>query len=251
MNLGVSVTIDGELIKGVMKSWNRLPRDRCSLTMRSRLKLHLTLKGDWLSLWIKLLAQLRSRKDIWIMTSIITSMTFKNLIRYALPLVELIITLIEWQIVGLHVTQRSTLTEARITIPLLRVLLVFELILILTESVLLLQLKASYALILIIALVVLLRWILELVIHRHLWLLQLPIRPSKCTSSIWNPERSILRPMRMCAVTAIRLKFKVLFLIFNSYRKRICLIESGFLTPNRLALSEYMLFALVISLLRT
>ena len=185
------------------------------------------------------------------MTSIITSMTFKNLIRYALPLVELIITLIEWQIVGLHVTQRSTLTEARITIPLLRVLLVFELILILTESVLLLQLKASYALILNVALVVLLRWILELVIHRHLWLMQLPIRPSKCTGSIWNPERSILRPMRMCAVTAIRLKFKVLFLIFNSLHKRICLIESGFLTPNRLALSEYILIALVIALFRT
>jgi hypothetical protein len=143
LNLGVSVTIDGELIKGVVKSWYWLSRDRGSLTIRSWLKLHLTLISDWLSLWIKLLAQLRSRKDIWIMTSIITSMTFKNLIRYALPLVELIITLIEWQIVGLHVTQRSTLTEARITIPLLRVLLVFELILILTESVLLLQLKAS------------------------------------------------------------------------------------------------------------
>ena len=128
MNLGVSITIEGELIKGVVKSWNRLPRDRCSLTMGSWLKLHLTLKSDWLSLWIKLLAQLRSRKDIWIMTSIITSMTFKSLIRYALPLVVIIITLIEWQVVGLHVTQRSTLTEARITIPLLRVLLVFELI---------------------------------------------------------------------------------------------------------------------------
>jgi hypothetical protein len=55
----------------------------------------------------------------------------------------------------------------------------------------------------------------------------------------------------MCAVTAIRLKFKVLFLIFNSYRKRICLIELGFLTPNRLALSEYKLGTLVIALLMT
>ena len=158
------------------------------------------------------------------MTSIITSMTFKSLIRYALPLVVLIITLIEWQVVGLHVTQRSTMIKARITIPLLRVLLVFELVLILTESVLLLQLKASYALIFIVALVVLLRWILELVIDRHLWLLQLPIRPSKCSGSILSPEWSVWRAMRMCAVTAIRLKFKVLFLIFNSYRKRICLI---------------------------
>lgn len=185
------------------------------------------------------------------MTSIITSMSFKSLIRYALPLIIQLITLIEWQIIGLNVAQRSALTEARITIPLLRVLLVFELILILTESVLLLQLKASNALILIVGLVVLLRWILELVINRHLWLLQLPIRPPKCTGSILNPERSILRAMRMSAVTAIRLKFKVLFLIFNSYLKRICLIESGFLTPNRLALSEYKLIALVIALLRT
>jgi hypothetical protein len=106
------------------------------------------------------------------------------------------------------------------------------------EGVLLLQLKTSYALILRVALVVLLRWMLVLVIDGHLWLLQQPIRPSKCTSSALNPEWSIMRALRMCAVSAIRLKFKVLFLIFNSYHERICLIVSGCLSHKRLVLSE-------------
>lgn len=93
-----------------------------------------------------------------------------------------------------------------------------------TEGVLLLQLKACYAHTLRIALVELLRWILVLVIDRHLLLIQQSIRPSKCPGSALNPEWSILRAMRMCAVSAILLKFNVLFLIFNSYRERISLI---------------------------
>lgn len=120
-----------------------------------------------------------------------------------------------------------------------------------TEGVLLLQLKAWYAHILRKALVILLRWILELVIDWCSWLLQQPIRPSKCTESALNPEWSILRAMRMCAVGAIRLKFKILFLIFNSYRERISLIGSRCYSHKRLALSEYRLGTLIITLLGT
>ena len=85
-------------------------------------------------------------------------MTLKSLIGHVLPLHVQILSLIIWLmlllllllvllllVVCLHVAQRSTttLTEVRITIPLWRVLLVFKLILILTEGVLLLQLKGS------------------------------------------------------------------------------------------------------------
>jgi hypothetical protein len=120
-----------------------------------------------------------------------------------------------------------------------------------TEGVLLLQLKGCYVHILRIALVVLLRGILVLVIDWCLLLLQQPIGPSKCTWSALNPEWSILRAMRMWAVSAIRLKFIVLFLIFNSYRERISLIGSCCLSHKRLALSEYRLGTLIISLLGT
>ena len=113
------------------------------------------------------------------------------------------------------------------------------------------QLKACYAHILRIALVVLLRGILVLVIDWCLWQLQQPIGSSKCTWSALNPEWSILRAMRMWAVSAIRLKFIVLFLIFNSYGERISLIGSCCLSHKRLAFSEYRLGTFMIALFMT
>ena len=80
---------------------------------------------------------------IWLMLLLLLLMMLLLLLLLLVLLLLLLVLLL--LVVCLHVAQRSTttLTEVRITIPLWRVLLVFKLILILTEGVLLLQLKGS------------------------------------------------------------------------------------------------------------